>query len=616
MTTGGTSAHTDRNTCSTKAGIRPKHGRSPAWRAPGLPLRPGPILEGPVLDPPLGPVLGPGLGILLCAFLCALLALPALPARATEGDVSDSPADSAGAEIPDAPAPHPRAPVVIDGETLFSLTGISSFPADRRSARAAEGIVRAARDADLDPASLTVLETDLTSRLMAGDQALLDVYDADADATGVHRQVLAQLYLGKVQGAIRGYRAARTPRALLTAAGHAALATLAFLLAVWLIRRAHRRLDRFLEERVHHKVSAVSIQSLELVRAERVRRAVSAGVRFLSHLALLALTFAYLSYLLYLFPWTRGAGHRLDDWVLAPLALIGGGILARLPDLVFLAVLAVATHYLLRLVHVFFKAVGRGQVELDGFEPSWAEPTYRLVKIALIAFALVVAYPYIPGSSTDAFKALSVFFGFLISLASSSSVANSLAGYSLIFRSPYREGDVVKIGDVFGVVDEIRVPVTRLRTPKEEVVVIPNLKILSSEVVNYSTRARDRELIVSASVGIGYDTPWRQVEAMLLEAARRTQGLSSDPPPFVLTSGLGDFAVDYQVNAHCPDPAAMPAIHSRLHRHILDVFNEHAVQIMSPHYRDDTPQPKVVPKEKWHLAPAEAPGVEGGGRGG
>jgi len=554
------------------------------------------------------------LGLVASFLLGALLCAPICPqARAAESEeaappaVSADPADAEFVEIaalsPD--ATHSRAPVVIDGEILFHLTGVSSFPAGQRASRAADRIVRAARDASLDPASLERQELEMASRVVAGDHMLVNLFDADATATGVHRQVLAELYLAKIQQAIRGYRAARTPRALLTAAGHAALATLALLLAGWLIRLSHRRLEHYLVTRVHERVGSVSIQSLELVRAERVRLALSAAARFLAHMALLALAFVYLSFLLYLLPWTRGAGERLDDWVLAPLALVGGGLLARLPDLVFLVVLAVVTYYLLRLVHLFFKAVGRGQVEIDGFEPSWAEPTYRLVRIALIAFALVVAYPYIPGSSTDAFKALSVFFGFLISLASSSSLANGLAGYSLIFRSPYRAGDVVKIGDVFGVVDEIRVPVTRVRTPKEELVVIPNLKILSSEVINYSTRARDRELIVHASVGIGYDTPWRQVEAMLQEAARRTEGLSADPPPFVLTASLGDFAVNYQVNAHCADPAQMPKIYSRLNTHILDVFNEHAVQIMSPHYRDDPPEPKLVPKERWHPAPTE-----------
>jgi len=186
-------------------------------------------------------------------------------------------------------------------------------------------------------------------------------------------------------------------------------------------------------------------------------------------------------------------------------------------------------------------------------------------------------------------------------------VANSLAGYTLIYRRAFKVGDRIKVGDVVGDVVEMRQQVTHLRTPKNEEVTIPSSMILNSHVVNYSSLASENGLILHTAVGIGYETPWRQVEAMLIEAANRTKGLKREPPPFVLQTDLGDFAVTYEINAYCEKPQEMARLYTALRRNILDVFNEHGVQIMTPNYVADTQQPKVVPNEQWYAAPASPP---------
>jgi small-conductance mechanosensitive channel len=94
------------------------------------------------------------------------------------------------------------------------------------------------------------------------------------------------------------------------------------------------------------------------------------------------------------------------------------------------------------------------------------------------------------------------------------------------------------------------------------------------------------------------------VESLLLMAAMRTPGLASDPPPFVLVTKLGDFAVTYEVNAFCNDVRAMIQLYSELHRRILDVFNEYGVQIMTPAYEGDPETPKIVRREDWYATPA------------
>jgi small-conductance mechanosensitive channel len=278
---------------------------------------------------------------------------------------------------------------------------------------------------------------------------------------------------------------------------------------------------------------------------------------------------------------------------------------AYLPSLIFLIILALLTRALLRIVNVFFGRLGDGTLTLSNFDPDWAVPSGRLTKLVIIAFALVIAYPHLPGSGSEAFKGVSLLFGLVFSLGSSSLVGNLMAGQSLAYRRAFKLGDRIKIGDHVGEVAQIRLLTTSLRSPKNEQVVIPNSTVLNSEVVNYSTLAKERGLILHTIVGIGYETPWRQVEAMLLEAAARTPGLLTQPAPFVLQKALGTFAVDYELNAYCDTPHLMILLYSALHAKILDVFNEYGVQIMTPAYEGDPEQPKVVPREQWFSAPAK-----------
>jgi len=225
----------------------------------------------------------------------------------------------------------------------------------------------------------------------------------------------------------------------------------------------------------------------------------------------------------------------------------------------------------------------------------------------VVAFGVVIGYPYIPGSSSDAFKGVSIFIGVLLSLGSSSVIGNILAGYTLVYRRAFKVGDRVKINNQVGDVMERRILVTRLRTLKNEEVIIPNSEILNSHVVNYSSMAQEQGLILHMTAGIGYETPWRQVEAMLLEAADRTPGLLKAPSPFVLQQALGDFCVTYELNVYCNQPNNMTKLYTLLSQNVLDVFNEYGVQIMTPAYRDDPDQLKIVPKDQWFAPPAKPP---------
>jgi small-conductance mechanosensitive channel len=283
---------------------------------------------------------------------------------------------------------------------------------------------------------------------------------------------------------------------------------------------------------------------------------------------------------------------------------MGWGLVQLFPNLIFLAILFVVTRYVLMLIRLFFGAVESRMVQLGDFDPVWSKPTYRLVRIAVIILAVVVAYPYIPGSDSEAFKGVSLFVGVLISLGSTSLIGNIIAGYTMTYRRTFKIGDRVRIGDHIGYVQQSRLMATYLRTPKNEMVVVPNSKIINEEVVNYSTLARGRGLILHTTVNVGYDAPWRQVEAMLLEAAARTNGILRKPKPFVRQKVLGDFAVSYELNGYCDQPRAIGRLYSRLHQNILDLFNEYGIQIMTPAYESDPNNPKVVPPDRWYAAPA------------
>jgi len=543
-------------------------------------------------------------GLLLIITVCPLV-FAALAVDTTMTTALARAADESQTRGADSEAELPSAPVVIDGTTLFRVRGTSLFPADKRAAAIASRIKALAADRAVPVDALRSVEIEAGASIEAPGYHVMTVFDTEARYESLDRRLLTEALLRSIRGAVVAYREARTREALIRSAVYSGVATaiLAALVAltVWLSRRALTTLESTYRQRVQ----SVGIQSFQIVRAEQIWVALRRALVGVRAIVILGLAFAYVQYVLGLLPWTRGASSRLLEYLLEPLSTMGFALVNALPDLVFLVILFFVTRYALKVVNLFFAAVGRGEVTLSGFEREWADPTYKLLRVAIVALALVVAYPYIPGSGSEAFKGISIFIGIVFSLGSSSTIANVIAGYTMTYRRAFRLGDRVKIGGVTGDVTEMRLQVTHLRTIKNEEVIIPNSSIINNEVVNYSSLAHRHGLILHTTVGIGYETPWRQVEAMLLIAAERAPGALTEPKPFVRQLSLGDFAVTYEINVYCDDPRAMSQIYTGLHRNILDVFNEHGIQIMTPAYEGDPESPKVVPREQWFSAPAK-----------
>jgi small-conductance mechanosensitive channel len=499
-------------------------------------------------------------------------------------------------------------PVRIDGTALFSVRGVSAYTARERAAAIAGRITAIADDRAVKIEAIAAVESEHSTEIKAGNRPIMFVYDADAELEAVSRQMLAQAYTAKIRAAVETYRHDRGTRNIARAGSFALAATIVLGALLLLIRFLFRRLTARAEERFALKIQQLQARSHDIVRTEWMWTAISRGLRTSKIILVLLLVFFYIELMLSLFPWTRTYAVPMLDLLIAPLQDIARSVLDYLPKLAFLVVLVLVARYGLNLLQSFFMGIQRGRIAFAGFEAEWALPIYKLARVVVIAFMVVVAYPYIPGSESPAFKGISLFLGVVFSLGSSSSIANIVAGYMVIFRRAFKVGDRVKIGEQVGDVVEMRLQATHLRTIKNEEISVPNSLILNTQVTNYSSLARKGGLILHTSVTIGYDAPWRQVHAMLLLAAERTEGLLGEPKPFVFQTALNDFYVSYELNVYTNRPLEMVQIYSDLHRNIQDAFNEHGVQIMSPHYLGDPAQAKIVPKEQWYRPPAKQEG--------
>ena len=514
---------------------------------------------------------------------------------------------AAGAEEPslvDAqPAPD-SAPVTIDGVELFRVSGSASLPSAERAGNVSARIVAAAHDPDIAPAAVVTQPREGRIDIVAGSRHLVAVVEPDASLEGLSLTDAALLRTMRIREALTRYRADRSTDSIAQALLATTLAVvIAALLLLGGIRGFRLAFDK-LEGRYRSRVHSLTIQSFEVVRADSIWRGMRSALGTLRILFIVAIVYALCAFSLREFPWTRGVAVQLTQIVVGPLQSMGMAVLRYIPKLAFLVVLVIVIRYLLKLLGLFFDAVHAGRVPLRSFDAEWARPTFQIVRILIVLLALVIAYPYLPGSGSAAFQGLSIFAGLMLSLGASSAMASIIAGYTVTYRRAFRVGDRITVGEYTGEVTDVRLMVTHLRTTKNEEIVVPNSVVLQSHVVNYSKLARTHGLILHTTVSIGYETPWRQVEAMLLLAAQRTASLLDQPPPFVLEKSLGDFAVTYELNVCVESATGMPERYAALHRNILDVFNEYGVQIMTPAYEGDPPEPKLVPHERWFSAPA------------
>lgn len=405
----------------------------------------------------------------------------------------------------------------------------------------------------------------------------------------------------------------RNLRFMLLAVVYSVAATVVFLLLIRLIYFVRGKVLGALPGVMQRHTRALKLGSTQVVDAHQLFPVVSRVLHVVRWLIVLLLTYEWLSFVLSRFPYTRPWGESLNSYLVELARYLFDGIVSAVPGLG----VAVAIFFIARGLSAFVQRLLK-RMAAHGDNDAWLNqetlaPTRRLSALAVWLFALAMAYPYLPGAGTEAFKGLSVLLGLMVSLGASSVIGQAASGLILTYTRTLRPGEYVRIGEHEGTVTEMGMFTTRIRTGLGEVLSIPNSMITGSVTKNYSRSVKGQGYVIDTTVTIGYDTPWRQVEAMLIEAARRTEGILAEPKPQVFQTALSDYYPEYRLVAQAvpSQPRPRAALLSALHAHIQDVFNEYGVQIMSPHYIADPQDAKWVPKENWYAEPArrEPPGV-------
>ena len=441
--------------------------------------------------------------------------------------------------------------------------------------------------------------------IMAGDLLLFVITPTDLNIlTGDTLETVTGRAVQSLTLALQGVQQERSVGYLLKASGLAALATAIFVLALWTLSRLNRGLTIRFERAVDSRATKLAIAGFT-AHIEWLLF----SIRWLLRVTLWALgifiSYLWLAFSLECFPYTRPWGEALGSYLITAVKAVALGALEIIPGLTVVAIIFALTRFLNRVIRVFFDAVAAGRVKLPRVYAETAQPTRRIIVAVLWLFAVVMMYPYLPGSESNAFKGVSVFIGLLLSIGSAGVVNQAVSGLMLMYSRALKAGDYVQIGDTEGTVVSLGMFATKIRTIKNEEVSIPNAVIVGTTTKNLTGPEGSKSVILHTAVTIGYSTPWRQVHALLLTAADRTPGLHKEPKPFVLQTALSDFYVEYQVNAYIVAPEQRIPVLDKLHQNIQDAFNEHGVQIMSPHYWWDPDQKVWVPKEKWFEAPAQ-----------
>ena len=553
------------------------------------------------------------LAVMLAALLLGALAVPKAAAQSPAGAAAPTPVPAAKGQETAAPAVQAGAPRQPEtAELRVNDRPIATFRAwvgprsPRERADGALKRIQALARERVDPTVTARKEPEGMLVVIAQTPVfLIAPGDLDPLSDETLEQVAARA-VSHLQVAFNEEREQRSASALLHAGALSLVATLLFILLMrWLLAGRRAVLRRLLENRAG-RLHGIGVAGFTFVEKGQVWRLLRGAVGLLSLAVGLVLTYVWLAFVLREFPYSRPWGEALGSFLFTTFRNLGLAVLQAVPKLFVVVVIVFLARLVARLVVSFFDAIGSGKVEVAWLPAESARPTKPIALVLLWMVAIAVAYPYLPGSGTDVFKGLSVFLGVLVSLGSSGLVNQAMAGISLMYSRALKPGDYVLVSGTEGTVTSFGLLAIKVMTPKQEEVTIPNAVVVANLTQNYSRPGSEDGVILHTNVTIGYDAPWRQVHAMLLAAAQKTPGLRREPKPFVCQRSLSDFYVDYEINAHMEDPHDRIAVLSTLHANIQDAFNEHGVQIMSPHFISQPERAVVVPKDRWAPPPAKS----------
>ena len=435
--------------------------------------------------------------------------------------------------------------------------------------------------------------------LLLGGEVVTIITPADVDtAQGQSLGQVREEVRNRLGDAVAAAERERAPGRVFRGVLYSLVATLLAGALIWLMAWAARRLRAAMLAWVGRRAG-----TLRSAPVKQMLHGANALADWLSRamllVAVLVLAEEWLRYVFHQFDYTQPWATAMTVWIAAQAkAWLWAGV-AALPGLVTAIIIFLLARLGSQIVGMLFRGVQNGRFQIFGIDRQLAEPTRKLTVAGIWLFALAMAYPYLPGSSSDAFKGLSVLLGVMISLGGSSIVGQAAAGFTLLYARTMSVGDLVKVADVEGQVLQIGLFTTRIRTITGVEVSLPNMHVLSGKLLNYSRDPQAAGMWLETSVTIGYDTPWRQVHRLLLEAAGKTAHVQHAPPAYVLQTALNDFYVAYVLRVHIVELPLRAEILSTLHANIQDAFNAAGVQIMSPNYIADPEQPKIVPPADW-----------------
>lgn len=479
----------------------------------------------------------------------------------------------------------PGVPVVVEGDTLYYLFAKrGGHTPQQRAEMNAAAITELGKQFNLQPDSVYTESSDIVTDLMYGNKVLASFIDQDGLWEGCSRDQLAAAKRKVIVDKLKVMKdehslwqlGKRILYFILVIVGQFLL----FKLTIWLFNKLKARIQRLKDT----KLKPISIQDYELLDTQKQVNLLVFLASLLRYAVMLLQLILTVPLLFAIFPQTKDLAYKLFSYIWDPIKSIFLGIVEYIPNLFTIFVIWLAVKYLVRLVHYLASEIQSERLKIGGFYADWAMPTFHIVRFLLYAFMIAMIYPYLPGSKSGVFQGISVFVGLIVSLGSSTVIGNIIAGLVITYMRPFKLGDRIKLNDTTGNVIEKTPLVTRIRTPKNEVVTIPNAFIMSSHTVNFSQSARDYGLIIHSEVSVGYDIPWRKTHQLLVEAALNTPGVVDDPRPFVLETSLQDYYPVYQVNAYIKDANQLAQVYSDLHQNIQDRFNEEGIEIMSPHY--------------------------------
>jgi len=526
------------------------------------------------------------LTIVLC---CSLIALATALDGSNRKEATDSTTTVQSAEISAmVNNTGSKVGVVPFRDTLFYLSNrIGSHTAEDRARNITKRIRSVYEAPFFYPDSLSLVEDEsFTEIIYAPDIVVMSVTEKDAQSASKSRSELAEVNLVSIKNAIVQERELNRASNIGKRMGWILLILSLLFLIIRLINLLFRKLTNYLKNKSVYLHSRLGFLKFLLLSHETFEIYLFKIIGFLRLSLQVIIVLISFPILFSIIPVTRTWTVTLLGWVLNPLNATLSGIWLYLPKLFAIIVIYLVFKYAIRLLQYIFSKISDGTFRFEGFHRDWATPTFSIVRFLLYAFMLVLIFPLLPGSDSDAFKGISVFLGILFSLGSSSVIGNILAGLVITYMRPFQIGDRIKIGEITGDVIEKTSLVTRIRTVKNEDITVPNSSILNSSCINYSANAgkKGKGLIIFTSVTIGYDVQWRLVHETLLKAASRTETILKKPEPFVLQTSLDDFSVAYQLNGYTKEANSQAMVYSTLHQNIQDCCNEAGIEIMSPSY--------------------------------